>query len=226
MTINYCFQFLSFLSRKNQFGGQISPLEVQLAITAGQKGYYEFLMGRVQQFTYGKPIPKVGLGMGTKIELDLSPFKVDAQSATVTSNIVPYPTNFNFLSLMTDSSGRKIERLADSKLPGRLNSKIDPITDSSKGFYTIGKTGWNIYPQNLISTVFLYYYTKPVDVIFNWYPDPNTGLPVYNPIGSVDPQFNDIAMEEVLGRACTILGFSFEQQSLVEFGKEVLVQGE
>ena len=219
MTADYGYQFLQFMARKNQVN-QIKPAEYNFAMTAAQKDYFDFLIGLVQGFQNGRPVPRIGVGMSLKIDAALAPFKVNESLLTVTSNIAAYPTGFNYLALMTDSNGKKIEWIADNKLPGRLNSKIDPPSDTGKGWYTIATTGWKIYPTGTIPTVLITYYKSPVDIVWGFTLDGN-GRPVYNQVTSTNPQFSDVEMDEVLARAAVLLGFSFQSQNLVEFGNEI-----
>jgi len=211
------------MARKNQIA-QITPDEFGYAMTAGQKGYQEYLLGFVQQFQPGRPVPVVGLGMNNKISTDLSPFKVEEKTINIASNIAPYPDKFRYLALMTDPSGKKVDWISDNKLPGRMNSVIDPPTDTGKCWYNEAATGWHVYPNGQISSVIVNYYVKPDDVVWGY--DIVGGRPVYNQAKSVNPQFNDSAMTEVLGRACKILGLSFQSENLVQFGMEVINKGE
>ena len=221
MTADYAYKFLQFMARKNQVN-QIKPAEFNFAMTQAQLEYYDSLVGIVQGFQNNKPTPRVGVGMNIKIDEALAPFKVNDLSVTVAANIAPYPPNYNYLALMTDVNGKRIEYIADNKLPGRLNSKIDPPSDTGKSWYTVANTGWKIYPAGTNSSVNVTFYTNPQPIVWGFTLDVN-GRPVYNPGTSTDPQFSDVELEnEVLPRAAKYLGFSFQSQNLVEYGKDVL----
>lgn len=224
MTSQYAYGFLQFMARISQVAN-ITPAEYGYSMTAGQKGYYEYLLGFVQQFQPGRPVPTVALGMNSKISTDLAPFKVNGDSIPVVAGIAPYPGDFRYLALMTDSNNKKLEWISDNKLPGRLGSVIDPITDTGKGFYNEGATGWNIYPVGTITPVIINYYKKPLNVSWGYTLNAQ-GRPVYDPTQSQDPQFGDSAMTEVLARACKLLGFSFQSENLVQYAEEVIVKGE
>ena len=299
MTVDYCYKYLQFLSRKNQTSA-ITPDEFGYAINTANRQYFDFLIGHVEQFEYGDATAKVALGMSSKISRDLSPFKVDSVTISVTSQLALYPTNYQFLAVMKDTSGRKIERIDDAKLPSRLSSVIDVITDSTKSFYVESTIGWTIYPNTVSSIVVNYYITPPIIVwayntvnnraVYNGqgittipilyggtgYTSPTisfsapaaggvqatgtvnvtggviTGITITNsgtgyagltptatltgsgsttailgsPVISVDPLWDNVAMEEVLGRAARILGISFTEQRLVDYGNQVIERGE
>lgn len=223
MTVDYAYQFIQFVARKNQ-AAQITPKEVQFALASGQKNYYEYLLGLVQQFQPGRPVPTVALGMNSKISTDLSPFKFEDVTIAVVTNKAPLPSKFRYLSLMLDQNGKQMQWMSDNKLPGRLASVIDPISETGKGFYNESNGAWRVYPDGTITSIKVNYYVKPDDIVWAYTFDAN-GRPVYNPIGSVDPQFNDEAMTDVLARALEILGWSFQSENLVEYGQEVKKNG-
>jgi hypothetical protein len=232
MTIDQAYNFLMFAIRKNQIV-QITPTQFQFAFNKAQRDYFDMLIGHVEQFRYNDATPRVALGMDNKISSDLSPFKVNNQVITVSSGIAAYPTNFQYLALMTDSNGKKIEWISDEKLPARINDPIDNYLDSGKSFYNEGATGWAIYGAAASSTVTVNYYTKPIDVV--WAYTISGGRPVYSAAGgsgvipttgSVQPVWDDNSMEEILSRAARILGYSFEKQSLIQLGDSTINRGE
>jgi len=217
--VNY--RFLQFMARKNQIG-QVTPQEYMLAYNTSQRYYYDFLLGKVQQFQYGKPVPRVGLGMSSKIAADLTPFKTDNEQIAVTSGIAPYPTNFKFLALMIDTSGNKVERIDDQKKPSRFKSRIDPLTEANP-FYIEGDTGWEIYPTT-IANIVINYYTTPPDIVWGF--DIVNGRPVYNPATSVQPLWDDMSNDEIMARTCRLVGISFTEEQLVQYGEHAIKEGE
>jgi len=49
---------------------------------------------------------------------------------------------------------------------------------------------------------------------------------VYNPVGSVNPQWYDNDIDEVVGRALKILGVSIKEGALLNYGQQVIQSGE
>lgn len=221
MTVDYAYNYIQFIARKNQIV-QIKPAEFNFAINQAQRDYLDFLIGHVEQFRYNDATPRVALGMNNKISKDLVPFKVNNQSINVVNTIAPYPTNFYFLALMMDSNGKKIEWISDDKLPKRLNSSIDPFSDSGKSFYIDDVLGWKIYGN--ANPVFVNYYTLPNAI--TWAYTIVNNRPVYDPVNSAQPLWNDACMEEILKRTARILGFSFEANNLIQFGEHAIQSGE
>lgn len=223
MDVNQSYLFLQFLSRKNQ-ASSITPSEFQFAYNTAQKQYFDFLIGHVEQFQYGNSTPRVALGMSSKISRDLSPFKIDNETIAVASGIAPYPENFAFLALMTDTNLKKVSWISDERLTSRRSSKITPFNESGKSYYNEGKTGWNIYGAASSSSVIVNYYVKPTNVV--WAYTIVGGRPVYDAANSVQPLWDDVSAEEVLGRAARILGLSFEKQTLMAYGQSIINTGE
>lgn len=305
MTVDYCYQYIQFLCRKNQTSS-ISPNEFQYAINKGQRDYFDFLLGKVEDFRYDDATPTTGSGANIKVPIDLAPFKKSNVNVAVTNGssngVALYPADYQYLTLMTDLSNRKIERIDDSKLPSRLGSVIDVFTDNTKSFYVEGSGQWFIYP-NTLTNVLINYYRLPVGVIWNfstWVLSAITGGTLYtngtynnvnltggsgtgatanitvsggsvtsvtivlqgtgyiatdilsaaaasiggtgsgfsvtitsiknrgtyNALGSVQPEWDDLSMEEILSRTARVLGFSFEKQGMVQLGEMTINRGE
>lgn len=228
--VNTNYQFIQFLIRKNQTGN-VTPTEYQLAYNTAQRDYYDMLLGRVEQFQYGKPVARIGLGMSSKIAKDLAPFKKTNITINVTGATPPYgggqaayPNDFHFLAAMFDTTYRKVERIDDTKIAARLNSKINPLTDTSSPFYVESANAWSIYPAG-VSQVIINYYRLPVSVVWGYTTNSN-GRAVYDPNSSVQPEWDDPSNDEILGRAIRLMGISFSDEEKVKFGEEVINRGE
>lgn len=214
MTADYAYGYLKFVCRKAQTG-EIPPSQYTYSVSRAQRELYDWLIGQLEGYQPNKPVPRVAVGMGQKGSNFLLPLKISNLSIPVVAGIATRPGDFDYLVLMTDSLGRKVERIDDSKKPGRLNSKIDPITDTSKPFFVEGELGWEIYPTSVTPVIVSYYFAPPNSV---WgYTIGTNGRPVYEPSTSVAPVFSDVAMEKVLDRALEILGISFTEKDWVEY---------
>lgn len=227
MTIDYAFSWVKDICRKHQFG-EIQPDLFNKALSTAQDSFYDWLIGQLEQYKPGKPVPNVAVGMSQKISQWLIPLKTSNYPVNINSGIALSPPDFDYLVLMTDDNNKKIERIDDSKKPGRLNSKIDPITDGGNPFYTDynanGNLGWEIYPDTT-SGIRITYYSRPVDVVWNYTINAN-GRAVYTSAGSVDPVFDDVSMRKILARTIRLMGFSFTEPDWVEYGNQAKQGGE
>lgn len=176
MTIDYMFQFLQFMARKNQVA-QITPNEFQFAVNASSKDFYYYLIGQFEEFKPGKPVPTVAVGMSLRVAERLRFFKKGPIAITISNQLAPYPTDFYALLLLTDSNNKRIERIDDSELPSRLNSFINPIGDGFQNCYVESATGWTVYPST-VASVLATYYKLPVQGVWAYITDAQ-GRPLY-----------------------------------------------
>ena len=221
MTVDQCYSILKFIVRKNQLGS-LSPTDFQFAFNTAQRNYYDLLVGRIEQYRYDKPTPRIGLSMTDNVVSRLMPFEVSS-SATITSGLANKPTGFNKLLAMYTSNNYRVYRIEENRFAERIQDSIDPI-DEPNAFYVEQSTNWRVYPTTLTS-VTLKYLTVPTDVVWNYTTD-GSGRPVYNPTGSVDPLWYNNDIDEIIARAAKIVGVSFKEGALTQFGEQVIAKGE
>jgi len=220
-TVDYCYSALRFIVRKNQLGS-LSPSDFQYAFNTAQRNYYDFLVGRVEQYRYDSPKPRVGLSMTDNIVSRLMPFEKSA-TVSVSSGLATKPSDFNKLLGLYTANNYRVYRLEENRFAERIQDSIDPI-DEPNAFYVEQSTNWRVYPTTL-TTLSLKYLAVPTDVVWNYTTD-GSGRPVYNPTGSVDPLWYSNDIDEILGRAAKIIGVSFKEPTLTQFGESVMAKGE
>ena len=221
MTIDAVYRILRFIVRKNQLGS-LSPQDACDAFNIAQRNYYDFLVGRVEQYRYGSAVPRVGLSMTDNIVSRLMPFEQSA-TVTVSSGIANKPSGLNKLLAMYTPASYRVYRIEENMFAERMQDSIDPI-DEPNAFFVEQNTNWRIYPTTLTSLT-VKYLTVPTDVIWNYTLD-GSGRPVYNPTGSIDPLWNNNDIDELVGRAAKIIGVSFKEPTLNQFGESIIQKGE
>lgn len=221
MTTDKVYSIMRFIARKNQLES-LSPAEFQYAFNSAQRNYYDFLVGRIEQYRYDRPIPRIGLAMTDNVVSRLTPFQESA-TQTVTAGVAAKPSNFNKLLSMITPNNYRVYRVEENRLTERIQDSIDPI-DEPNAFFVELKTGWAVYPTSLPS-VTVKYLRLPADVVWNYTLDGN-GRPVYNPTGSVNPEWMDNDIDELIARALKILGISIKENALVSYGQSVINTGE
>ena len=222
MNVNDVYSLMRFIARKNQLTS-LSPAEFQYAFNAGSRNYYDFLVGRVEQYRYDKPTPRVGLSMTDNVVSRLAPFMVSA-TPTVTTGSVTKPALFNKLLAMNTPNNYSMKRFEQNRLAERLQDSIDPINEAN-AFYIEESATWKVYPTTGLATVTIKYLVLPTDIVWAYTLD-GSGRPVYTPVGSVDPQWKDNDIDEVVGRALKILGVSIKEGALLNYGQQVIQSGE
>jgi hypothetical protein len=104
-----------------------------------------------------------------------------------------------------------------------LQDSIDPVNEAN-AFYIEESSVWKVYPTTL-ATVTLKYLTLPTDIVWAYTLD-GSGRPVYNPVGSVNPQWYDNDIDEVVARGLKIFGVSIKEGALLNYGQQVIQSGE
>ena len=221
MNVNDVYSIMRFIARKNQLES-LSPAEFQYSFNAAQRNYYDFLVGRIEQYRYDRPLPRVGLAMTDNVVSRLTPFQLSSVR-TVTTGVATKPADFNKLLSMITPNNYRVYRVEENRLSERLNDSIDPINEAN-AFYVEQNGSWTVYPST-IATVTVKYLKLPTDVIWNYTLD-GSGRPVYNPVGSVSPLWMDNDIDELIARALKILGVSIKENALVSYGQSVINTGE
>ena len=220
-TVDDLYRQLRLICRKNQLGS-LSPSDFNDAVSIAQNNYYDFLVGRLEQYRYDRPIPRVGLNMTDNVTSRLSPF-LTSSTVTVSSGKITKPTGFNKLAAMLTPNNYRLYRIDYNRLPERLSDSIDPI-DEENAFFVEEGTDFLIYPTTL-PEITLKYYVVPTPLKWNYTTD-GSGRPVYNPTGSVQPLWLTNDIDEIIGRAAKIIGVSLKDGTAMQFGESVIQKGE
>ncbi len=230
MDVNEVYGLMRVIARKNQLES-LSPTEFQACFNTAQRNYYDFLVGRVEQYRYDKPTPRVGLNMTDNVVSRLMPFQMSSV-VTVTAGVANKPVGFNKLTAMYTPLNQRVFRIEEDRFAERIGDSIDPVNESN-AFYVEQSTSWRVYPTTL-STVTVKYLTVPTNVVWAYTLD-GSGRPVYSAgaggsviptTGSVQPVWNNNDIDEIIGRALKILGVSIKENSLINYGQQVIAQGE
>lgn len=221
MTVDQVYSIMRFIARKNQLES-LSPAEFQYAFNSAQRNYYDFLVGRIEQYRYDRPLPRIGLAMTDNVVSRLTPFQLESTISLV-AGAATKPANFNKLLSMLTPNDYRVYRVEENRLSERIKDSIDPINEEN-AFYVETKTSWVVYPATM-ANVRVKYLRLPVDIVWNYTLD-GQGRPVYNPTGSVSPEWMDNDIDELIARALKILGVSIKENALVSYGQSVINTGE
>lgn len=221
MDVNEVYTLMRVIARKNQLES-LSPVEFQACFNTAQRNYYDFLVGRVEQYRYDKPTPRVGLNMTDNVVSRLAPFQKSA-TVTLTTGTGNKPADFNKLLAMYTPTNQRVFRIEEDRFAERLGDSIDPVNESN-AFYVEQSTSWRVYPTTL-ANVTVKYLSVPVNVVWGYTID-GSGRPVYNAGTSVQPVWKDNDIDEIVARALKVLGVSIKENSLINYGQQVIAQGE
>lgn len=221
MNIDEVYSLMRVIARKNQLES-LSPNEFQACFNTAQRNYYDFLVGRIEQYRYDKPTPRVGLNMTDNVVNRLMPFQ---KSATIglLAGIGNKVADFNKILAMYTPGNNRIFRIEEDRFAERLADSIDPINELN-AFYIEQATSWRVYPTSL-SYITVKYLSVPVNSVWGYTID-GSGRPVYNSATSVQPLWNNNDIDEIVARALKILGVSIKESTLINYGQQVIAQGE
>ena len=222
MTVDQCYSILRFIVRKNQLGS-LSPSDFQYAFNTAQRNYYDLLVGRIEQYRYDKPNPRIGLSMTDNVVSRLMPFQRSTSSSLI-GGLFSKPSDFNKLLAMYTANNYRVYRVEENRFAERIQDSIDPVNEAN-AFYVEESADFRVYPSTYVGVITIKYLFSPADVIWNYTTD-GSGRPVYTSSGSVDPKWKDNDIDEILARAAKIIGVSLKEPILTQFGEQVIAKGE
>lgn len=221
MTIDDVYNIMLYAIRKNQ-NGNLSPTNFNLVINQAQVSYTDYLLGEFQKYTPGRPFAAVEFGQNQDIRQRLTPFIPPPVPLVIDgTGIAPYPTDFvNADAMNYGIYKRRVKFIQQDRLDSHLNSSIDPI--NTNPVYLVQKNGFQFYPINL-GAAQLSYIQQPAKLVWGFTPDIYL-RPIYNPGASVQPQWLDLDMLEIIVRALAIVGVNL-QLNVVEQYSQVIKTG-
>ncbi len=209
--------------RKNQ-NGNLNPAQFNLLINQAQISYMDFLLGEFQKYTPGRPFAAVEFGQNQDIRQRLSPFIPAPVTLTINaSGIASYPTGYLNSDAMTYGIYRqRVKYIQQDRLFSHLNSYVDPVTTNP--VYLIYKDGFQFYPINL-GSAYLSYIKQPDTLVYAYTLDVN-GRQVYNPATSVQPQWQDLDMLEIIVRALALVGVNLQLNVVQQYSQMIKTGGQ
>jgi hypothetical protein len=223
MDINEMYELMKFIIRKNQ-NGNLRPTDFNLTINVASVSYMDYLLGEFQKYIPGRPFAAVDFGQNQDIRQRLSPFIPAPVTLTIDVNgQSPYPTNYLNSDAMTYGAYRqRVKFIQQDRLFSHLNSYVDPI--ALNPIHLIYKDGFQFYPTNL-GTAYLSYIRKPATMFWNSALD-IYNRPVYNPVGSVQPEWQELDQLEIIVRALAQVGVSLQARDVQQYSQMIKTQGQ
>lgn len=222
MTVDFAYQLMQDICSKNQ-AGYIKPAQFNRWINQAQLSYLDYLFGLVQQYQPGRPIAKVEIGLSQTIRQILTAF-IDAPTTLTVdgTGLAPYPADFQRVDAMYTTDTKRIRYVQQDSLSSYLESRIDPV--AQKPIYLIQSDGFQYYPLTL-GAAKLSYVKTPRTIVWASNPDPN-GIPIYDPINSVDPLWYDLDMEDIIARALKIAGVNLQSVPVSQYAEQLKQAGQ
>lgn len=223
MSIDEMYRLMQFIIRKNQ-NGNLRPTDFNLIINVASVSYMDYLLGEFQKYIPGRPFAAVDFGQNQDIRQRLSPFIPQPTTINITVNgYGAYPGDFLNVDAMTYGAYRqRVKFIQQDRLFSHLNSFIDPVTTNP--IYMVYKDGFQFYPTNL-TQAYLSYIRKPTPMFWNSTLD-IYNRPVYNPVGSVQPEWSELDQLEIVVRALNQVGVNLQLRDVEQYSQIIKSQGQ
>lgn len=228
MTIDEVYRFINFIVKKSNAGGYVTPSEFNLLINRAQIQYFNKLYGNQNDYRYDRPVPKISYAVTEKISNSLSPFLSDKTTVTIDVNgQCTTPTDMiQMVAVTKEATGKpecEITRVEQDRIANNLSSYYD-APDAEFPIYAQLRTKLQFYPKNLASASIIYL-KKPTDMV--WAYTTVSGRPVYAPTltgstvtpntGTVQPQWEDVDMNEIMYLALSYIGVNLKDPEVSQF---------
>lgn len=221
MNVNEVYKLIQFIINKNQ-NGYLTPDEFNQVINQAQVSYMDYLVGQFQQYQAGRPIPTVQFGNNETTRQRVTPFLYSATLTVDGGGFSSYPSDYLLTDTMWTSSKDKIKFVQQDYLSNYLNSRITPV--DTNPIYLIEREGFRFYP-NTIGSAIVNYIKSPRTIVFGYTLD-GDGLPVYNSATSVDPEWQELDLLEIISRALRMIGVNLQSGAITQYANEITKTGQ
>jgi hypothetical protein len=223
MTIDEIYQITLYATAKNASQGYVSPDDFNLTINQAQQSYVAYLLGSFQQYMPGRPVARVEFGQNTIIRTRLAPIIYWYDLSVDPDGFSDYPGDYLQTDAMfTYGNYNRIRAVQQDSLYSYYNSVIDPI--ASNPIYILEDLGFRFFPED-INEAKLSYVRNPPNMEWAYTLDGN-GIPVYDPINSVQPVWDDASILEIIVRALAIIGVNLQLNTVMQYSMDIKNQGQ
>lgn len=226
MSVDEVYRLYLFILGKNLQQGYASPSDFNMNIKMGGISYASYLLGTFQQYTPGRPVANVELGQNSVVRQRLTPIIYGYNLNIDASGYVNYPGDYLQTDALWSIYGYRRIRYADQhKFVSIYSSVIDPI--QSNPIYTLNDVGFQFFPSRPYehNQARLNYVKEPPAMVWGYDEDSN-GIPVYNPLKSTQPVWDDLSIFEIIARALAPAGVNLQAAAVAQFAQQIKVQGQ
>ena len=222
MTIDEAKKVFDFIANTYEKAGNVNGDEFTMLFNVAQTNYYDSLIGHVEQYQYGRPVPRIGMNMTESISTKLSPFLKSDSSLAVSSGSANKPEGFGRLVAMRTSANKAVDRVEHDKVHSRANSSVIP--PSTNPFYVEYADTWKIYPDTLSTVSVEYYPEKPDSVL--WKYEESGGREVYVSEGSAHPKWKDYDTLAIIARMLQAASVPVDDAMVLQYSQKIIQTGE
>lgn len=220
MTINEIKELYSYIANEYQ-KGKTNGDEFNLLFKAASTNYYTFLLGHIEQYQYGRPVPRIGGNTTEDIETKLSPFIKTDDSVTVAGGRATKPSDFGRLVAMRTSTNKSVYRIKHDRKGSRQDSVI--LTTAEDPYYVDYAAYWELGVGGSVVKID-YYPNKPNEAVWGYIDV--TGRELYNAATSTDPLWKDTEILPIIARMLKATGIVLDDGQILSYAQSVINTGE
>lgn len=222
MDVNEMYEIAQYLINKNQ-GAYLSPDEFNLLINQSATSFLDYLLGEFSKYQYGRAQPIVQYSENEIVRQRLTPFIYGYNLAVSNTGYSAYPDDYQQEDAMWTIYGfQRIKYVQQDKLASAINSRIDPV--ATNPIYLIKDDGFQLYPIT-IGSAKLSYVRTPDKIYWAYTLDAN-GLPVYDPVHSIQPLWYITDLYDILARLLRMVGVSIQANEVSQYATEIKNSGQ
>lgn len=221
-------KYTEFLVRKNN-SQYLSPDQFNLIINRASRTIFVKRTGNPHDYQVGAPVPRMGFQITQKITEDLKRFQENANLVLSAQGRVTYPSNLAYtipgIFYKTQKQGTdryvEVEIIDKDKEGYRLGSAI-MFPTRLRPIAVFESTYLQVYPVG-ISNIKFPYLRYPSDAV--WAYTVTNGRPVFDPVKSVDLEWEDMVVNDIIMQALKSIGISIKDADVMSFAQSESMQG-
>jgi hypothetical protein len=221
MTIAEIYKFIEYVASKNQ-KGRITPEQFNEVVNRAQMSLFMERIGNPQEYQPGRPVPRVAYALTQRIRNDLAPFLSNPTLVTIPADgKLELPEDCKYVVALRTESDDTIVDVDHDKIGYRLKSEIVaptlayPIAVHYKGYI-------QLYPKNIANAT-LEYLRYPVKALYAFTVE--NGRPVYDEASSVQLEWDEICVNDIISRALIYIGINLQDGQLASFAAQMKTAG-
>jgi len=221
-------KYTEFLVRKNN-SQYLSPDQFNLIINRASRTIFVKRTGNPHDYQVGAPVPRMGFQITQKITEDLKRFQETANLVLSAQGRVTYPSNLAYtipgIFYKTQKQGNdrfvEVEIIDKDKEGYRLGSAI-MFPTRLRPIAVFESTYLQVYPTG-ISNIKFPYLRYPIDAV--WAYTVVNNRPVFDPVNSVDLEWEDMVINDIIMQALKSIGISIKDADVMNFANSESTQG-
>lgn len=223
MTIDQAYFLVKYAASKNLQQGYVAPDDFNNAMNMAQGSYLDYLLGQYQKYQPGKPSAPVSFSENQRIRTSLAPLIYGAVLPINSLGVAQYPSDFEQVDAMWSVYNHyRIRFTQQDSLWSKYRSTIDPV--ETNPLYLMNHEGFQFYPENLAQARMSYVRTPP-PMLWAYTSDGN-GIPVYDPVNSIQPVWETTDLLSIIVRALALVGVNLQLDVVMGYSQQIKQGGQ